>query len=305
MRAREAIEHIRTLGLDRLNTTDLGQVRGQLAGAEGVSVAASATKAEGAVSRIKSAGLEPLNGASLGNVRNELSGEANSVASSAGSAERKVTSVHTEITQLNEASLSGLKATLDGPEGSLKESVQNVKGSVTRLGNAIRDLKDISFYTILGKFDDLKSSVMDTKDRVGLPSGKTGLNYALRKLNSVDYSGKGGAESKLNDLKAKVDEVTAAALLLKGALRDINGETDGGREGQRWWESWWRWQGWRWWKASLVLRPNSTWIPCNWDSCILRWRFYRPLCCEWCRRRCLSGVRSSFLDGKSSSCGCT
>ncbi|MEU7149724.1 CHAP domain-containing protein [Streptomyces sp. NPDC045456] len=236
VKAREAIEHIKSLGVQALNNADLSQAQGRLAGVEGSSVEHSAKKAEDAVRKIKAQGMEPLNSTSLGRAQNELSGEVSSVKAAADQAARKVGSVRSALTDLNNSASTGrVQAQFTGVEGSLKASVQDSKAAVTRLATAIRNLKDISFETIKRKFNgagSLKTSVNDVKNAVGVPSGKTGLNPALNKINGVSFR---SAESKLNNLKTKIDAVAKAAGALDTAVRKVNSDTgsDGGAGSKR------------------------------------------------------------------------
>ncbi|WP_106976288.1 aggregation-promoting factor C-terminal-like domain-containing protein [Streptomyces rimosus] len=229
VKAREAIDHIRSLGLTPLNSADLNQIQGRLSGAEGSSLEHSASKAETAARKIRTRGLEPLNGVNLGQAQAELNGAKSSLGSSASGAARKVSSARSAITDLNEqASTARVRRQFDGPKDSLKASVQDSKASVTRLASAIRNLKDISLETIKRKLNgagSLKSSVNDVKNTVGVPSGKSGLNPALNKINSVSFR---SAEKKLKDLKDKVDKVTKATDGLSKALKDVDDATGGG-----------------------------------------------------------------------------
>ncbi|MCZ4097310.1 MULTISPECIES: CHAP domain-containing protein [unclassified Streptomyces] len=228
VKAREAIEHIKNLGIAALNSADLSPTRNNLSGAGAGSVESSAMKAESAVKAIKTQALEPVNGSSLARVQGELGGPTASLASSAGEAEGKIKGARSAITNLNvSASTASVRSQFDGAEGSLKASVQETKAAVTRLTTAIRGLKDISFYTVNGKFtgaDSLKSRVLEVKDAVGLPSGRSGLNYALNKINSVSY---GTAEKRLKSLEGKVNDVTKAVGLLAAALKSVDDATGG------------------------------------------------------------------------------
>ncbi|MFD9792345.1 CHAP domain-containing protein [Streptomyces sp. NPDC059070] len=229
VKAQEAIDHIRTLGVTPLNTADVNQLRGRLAGMEGgASLESSAFQAEHAIKAVKIQALEPLNNTSLGHVQAELSGGAGSVAASASTAERHVAGVRTALTDLNQtASTAQVRREFDGAETSLRAAVQNSKAAVTRLATAIDNLKGISLEGIKAKFNganSLKSAVNDTKNAVGLPSSRAGLNPALDKINKVTFK---GIEGKLDDLKAKVDAVTKATGSLLLALESVDEATGG------------------------------------------------------------------------------
>ncbi|MFE7113942.1 CHAP domain-containing protein [Streptomyces sp. NPDC057654] len=231
VKADEAIQHIKTLGVAALNTADLSPIQGRLAGVEG-SVAHSAMKAETAVTQVKTRGLEPLNGLSLGHAQSELNGPEASVTHSAGAAERGVSNVRTALTQLNEtASTAHVRNEFDGANGSLKQSVQEAKASVTRLATAIRNLKDINFDAIKRKLvgaSSLRTAVNEVKNAVGVPSGTSGLNPALNKINRVSFR---TAESRLKGLKDTVDKVTKATGALGAALAAVNKATGGDEKG--------------------------------------------------------------------------
>ncbi|GGP72081.1 CHAP domain-containing protein [Streptomyces melanogenes] len=229
VKAQEGIDHIRTLGITPLNNADVNQLRGRLAGQNGGdSLESSAAKAENAVKAIKTQALEPLNSTSLGRVQAELGGEAGSVAASAGTTERHVAGVRTALTDLNQtASTDRVRREFDGAETSLRAAVQNSKAAVTRLATAIDNLKGISLEGIKAKFNganSLTSAVNDTKNAVGLPSSRAGLNPALDKINKVTFK---GIEGKLDDLKAKVDAVTKATGSLLLALKSVDEATGG------------------------------------------------------------------------------
>ncbi|MFK0295474.1 CHAP domain-containing protein [Streptomyces sp. NPDC090442] len=232
VKAREAVEHIKNLGVQALNNADLSQAQGRLAGAVGASVEGSAKKAEDAVRKVRSQGMEPLNAATLDRIQGQLSGETSSLKSASEAAVRKVSGVRTALTDLNNQATTGhIQAQLNGAEGSVKASVQDAKAAVTRLATAIRNLKDISFETIKRKFvgaGGLKSAVTDTKNAVGVPSGKSGLNPALNKINGVSFR---SIESKLGGLKEKIDEVTTAAKGLDAEVKKVNSDTGGSSGG--------------------------------------------------------------------------
>lgn len=233
--AREAIEHIRSIGITTLNAADLTPIQGKLYGLEGASLSASAVKAESAVKDIKTQALEPLNGVSLAQARNELDGEVSSLRSAAAGAGSKVRDVRSDVTYLNETASTGLvRDQFDGVKGSLKLSVQEAKGAVTRLDSAIDKLNSARLEGIIAKFtgpEGIKSAVNETKDTVGLPSGRSGLHYALSKINSVTFSGKDGLEKKLKSVREIVDSVTKAVGELKLSLMSVNDVTGGGHDG--------------------------------------------------------------------------
>ncbi|MFE7313814.1 CHAP domain-containing protein [Streptomyces sp. NPDC057555] len=232
VKAREAVEHIKSLGVQALNNADLSQAQGRLAGAVGSSVEGSAKKAEDAVRKVKFQGMEPLNSTGLDRVQGQLSGEVSSVKSAADAAARKVAGVRAALTDLNNQATTGhVQAQLNGAEGSVKASAQDAKAAVTRLATSIRNLKDISVETIKRKFNgagSLKSAVNDTKNAVGVPSGKSGLNPALNKINSVSFR---SIESKLGGLKEKINAVTKATGSLDSAVKKVNSDTGGSNGG--------------------------------------------------------------------------
>ncbi|MFI6052774.1 CHAP domain-containing protein [Streptomyces violascens] len=233
VKAQDAIDHIRTLGITPLNNADVNQLRGRLAGLEGgSSLESSAAKAESAIKAIKTQALEPLNSTTLGHAQSELSGEATSVASSASTAERHVRGVGSALTDLNQtASTTQVRGQLDGAEGSVRTAAQGAKESISRLASAITNVADISLEAIKARFNgpgSLKNAVDDVKDATGLPTSKTGLNSALSKINNVEFK---GVQGKLDDLKKKIESVTEATGALVLALKSVD-EATGGSEGK-------------------------------------------------------------------------
>ncbi|MFJ8384740.1 CHAP domain-containing protein [Streptomyces sp. NPDC094438] len=231
VKAQDAIDHIRTLGITPLNNADVNQLRGHLAGMDGgTSLESSAAKAESSIKAIKTQALEPLNATSLGHAQSELGGEATSVASSASAAERHVRGVGSALTDLNlGASTAQVRGQLDGAEGSVRTAAHGAKESVSRLATAITNVADISLEAIKARFNgpgSLKSAVDDVKDATGLPTSKTGLNSALSKINNVEFK---GAQGKLDDLKKKIESVTEATGALVLALKSVD-EATGGSE---------------------------------------------------------------------------
>ncbi|AYV29637.1 hypothetical protein EES41_23255 [Streptomyces sp. ADI95-16] len=229
VKAKDAIDHIRTLGITALNSADVNQLRGRLAGAEGGSLEQSAARAEGAIKAIKTQGLDPLNGVTLAAAESELNGETASLSSAASGAEHHVSAVRSAITDLNQtASTAQVRLEFEGAETSLRAAVQNAKAAVTRLSTAISALNSIDVEGIKDKFNgarSVKTAVNDVKNAVGVPSAKSGLNPALNKINNVSYR---QAEERLDDLKKKVEGVTAATALLDAALKDVDDATGGG-----------------------------------------------------------------------------
>ncbi|MFE9120874.1 CHAP domain-containing protein [Streptomyces sp. NPDC007172] len=229
IRAQDAIDHIRTLGITPLNNADVNGLRGRLAGLDGgASLEASAAKAESAITAIKTQALDPLNTTSLGHAQSELSGETTSVAASASAAERHVRGAGSALTDLNQgASTAQVRGQLDGAEGSVRTAAQGARESVSRLASAISNVADISLETIKARFNgpgSLKSSVDDVKDATGLPTSKAGLNSALSKINKVEFK---GVQGKLDDLKKKIDSVTEATGALVLALKSVDEATGG------------------------------------------------------------------------------